>query len=199
MAETANLKLPLMEAAQSQKHVTHNEALMLLDAVVQLTVRRPRPHRAARRRRRRRRATSSPRARPAPGTTRTSTSRCGSTAPGASWCREIGWRAWVQDESRSSSSGTAAPGPTCSSSAGLVSWQGLAGGEIAQVGVNTAGRFHQPAGGEVRRRCSSATTTDDLLVKLNKAARGERRRRSRCSPASRAGRCSGCSRTTTSP
>lgn len=38
MADTANLSLPLMEAAQSQKHVTHNEALLILDAVVQLSV-----------------------------------------------------------------------------------------------------------------------------------------------------------------
>lgn len=35
---TANLGLPYIEAAQSQKHVTHNEALRLLDAVVQLAV-----------------------------------------------------------------------------------------------------------------------------------------------------------------
>ncbi|TGD96480.1 DUF2793 domain-containing protein [Methylobacterium nonmethylotrophicum] len=35
---TQNLALPLMAAAQSQKHVTHNEALLLLDALVQLAV-----------------------------------------------------------------------------------------------------------------------------------------------------------------
>lgn len=38
MDETANLKLPYILAAQSQKHVTHNEALRALDAVVQLAV-----------------------------------------------------------------------------------------------------------------------------------------------------------------
>lgn len=38
MAETDNLKLPIMQAAQSQKHVTHNEALEQLDALVQLSV-----------------------------------------------------------------------------------------------------------------------------------------------------------------
>lgn len=38
MAETANLLLPLIEAAQAQKHITHNEALRILDAVVQMTV-----------------------------------------------------------------------------------------------------------------------------------------------------------------
>jgi hypothetical protein len=35
---TPNLGLPYILAAQSQKHVTHNEALRALDAVVQLSV-----------------------------------------------------------------------------------------------------------------------------------------------------------------
>ncbi len=38
MTDTPNLKLPYLLAAQSQKHVTHNEALRALDCVVQLTV-----------------------------------------------------------------------------------------------------------------------------------------------------------------
>jgi hypothetical protein len=38
MSETALIGLPLMEAAQSQKHVTHNEALLLIDGVLQLAV-----------------------------------------------------------------------------------------------------------------------------------------------------------------
>jgi hypothetical protein len=38
MTDTARLKLPVIAAAQAQKHVTHNEALALLDAFVQLTV-----------------------------------------------------------------------------------------------------------------------------------------------------------------
>ena len=33
-----NLSLPLIQAAQAQKHVTHNEAVELLDMIVQLTV-----------------------------------------------------------------------------------------------------------------------------------------------------------------
>jgi len=33
-----NLSLPYLAPAQAQKHVTHNEALGLLDAVVQLAV-----------------------------------------------------------------------------------------------------------------------------------------------------------------
>lgn len=36
MSETARLSLPLIAAAQAQKHVTHNEALARLDALAQL-------------------------------------------------------------------------------------------------------------------------------------------------------------------
>ncbi len=38
MTETLNLALPRIEAAQAQKHVTHNEALQKLDALVHLSV-----------------------------------------------------------------------------------------------------------------------------------------------------------------
>uniref|UniRef100_UPI0015EF0B81 DUF2793 domain-containing protein n=1 Tax=Chthonobacter albigriseus TaxID=1683161 RepID=UPI0015EF0B81 len=38
MSDTSRLKLPLMAAGQAQKHVTHNEALEVLDAVVQIGV-----------------------------------------------------------------------------------------------------------------------------------------------------------------
>jgi hypothetical protein len=38
MAETAKLTLPLLEAAQAQKHVTVNEALVRLDAAAHLTL-----------------------------------------------------------------------------------------------------------------------------------------------------------------
>jgi len=38
MPNSPNLVLPFIEAAQAQKHVTHNEALRVLDAAVQLSV-----------------------------------------------------------------------------------------------------------------------------------------------------------------
>ncbi|MBN8957760.1 MAG: DUF2793 domain-containing protein [Rhizobiales bacterium] len=38
MSETTNLALPLMEAAQAQKHVTHNETLRCIDTLLQLAV-----------------------------------------------------------------------------------------------------------------------------------------------------------------
>jgi hypothetical protein len=38
MTETARLRLPVLAAAQAQKHVTHNEALVALDTLVQASV-----------------------------------------------------------------------------------------------------------------------------------------------------------------
>ncbi|HMT45528.1 MAG TPA: DUF2793 domain-containing protein [Novosphingobium sp.] len=38
MADSANLALPYIAASQAQKHVTHNEALRLLDGIVQMSV-----------------------------------------------------------------------------------------------------------------------------------------------------------------
>ena len=38
MSETSQLKLPLLQTAQAQKHVTVNEALALLDQLVQMSV-----------------------------------------------------------------------------------------------------------------------------------------------------------------
>ena len=36
MSDTPRMALPLIEAAQAQKHVTHNEALVVLDALAHL-------------------------------------------------------------------------------------------------------------------------------------------------------------------
>ena len=38
MTDTPRLALPVIEAAQAQKHVTHNDALTLLDCFTQLAV-----------------------------------------------------------------------------------------------------------------------------------------------------------------
>jgi hypothetical protein len=38
MTDTANLGLPFIEGGQAQKHVTHNEALRILDAAIQIAV-----------------------------------------------------------------------------------------------------------------------------------------------------------------
>jgi hypothetical protein len=37
MSESSNLSLPFLAASQAQKHITHNEALLVLDALVQLS------------------------------------------------------------------------------------------------------------------------------------------------------------------
>ena len=97
MADTTHLILPLLAAAQAQKHVTHNEALEILDAVVQLSVKD-------------RDLTAPPggeaegdRYIPAATATGAWASQEGNIAHfvGAAWAfytpRE-GWRAWVDDE-----------------------------------------------------------------------------------------------------
>ena len=38
MEQSANLQLPYIMPSQAQKHVTHNEAIRSLDAIVQLSV-----------------------------------------------------------------------------------------------------------------------------------------------------------------
>ena len=38
MTDTANLGLPFIEGSQAQKHVTHNDALRILDATIQISV-----------------------------------------------------------------------------------------------------------------------------------------------------------------
>ena len=38
MADSTNLLLPYIEASQAQKHVTHNEAIRLLDALIRTRV-----------------------------------------------------------------------------------------------------------------------------------------------------------------
>jgi hypothetical protein len=95
--ETPHLQLPYILAAQAQKHVTHNEALRILDGIVQLSVRD--------------RDLTTPPGSPADGDRYI-------VAPGATgdwsgwdlnvalftdgaWLRlppRTGWRAWVEDE-----------------------------------------------------------------------------------------------------
>jgi hypothetical protein len=38
MANTPNLDLPVIASDQAQKHVTHNESLLVMDALIQLVV-----------------------------------------------------------------------------------------------------------------------------------------------------------------
>ena len=94
---TTNLLLPYLMAAQAQKHVTHNEALRLLDGLVQLSVTS--------------RGLTAPPAGPADGDRYIVAS--GATGGWAGWDLNValwtdgawlrlppraGWRAWVEDE-----------------------------------------------------------------------------------------------------
>jgi hypothetical protein len=99
MSDTPLLHLPLLEAAQAQKHVTHNEALLLLDGLVHLSVAS--------------RAASSP-----PTGTAEGTRHLVAASPGGAWAGQAGklalaqgggwvfltpstgWRLWVEDESK---------------------------------------------------------------------------------------------------
>ena len=95
--DTTNLKLPYLLASQAQKHVTHNEALRLLDGLVQLAVLD--------------RDLTAPPASPADGDRYIVAS--GATGDWAGWDGSVaywvdgawmrlvprpGWRAWVEDE-----------------------------------------------------------------------------------------------------
>ncbi len=99
MSNTTKLILPMIEAAQAQKHVTHNEALLTLDAVVQLSV-------ADRDR-------ADPPAGPGDGesyivATGASGAWAGNPGNVATWqdgvwrirTPRVGWLAWVEDERR---------------------------------------------------------------------------------------------------
>ncbi|GGE95119.1 hypothetical protein GCM10007285_23470 [Stappia taiwanensis] len=122
---TPNLALPLIASSQAQKHVTHNEALRALDALVQLSVRT--------------RSLGAPPATPQEGAryiVAPAASGAWAGAEGAiaafqdgSWsvfAPAAGWRAWVEDE------------------AGTIVWDGTQWREVTanpnpanRVGVNT--------------------------------------------------------------
>lgn len=97
MTTTSSLRMPLLSAAQAQKHVTHNEALLVADALVHLAVAS--------------RATAEPPAAPDPGerfivaggATGVFSEKEGEVAEwrDGAWIFHApapGWRAWVIDE-----------------------------------------------------------------------------------------------------
>lgn len=97
MAETANLGLPYLAASQASKHITHNEALRLLDGIVQMSVKD--------------RSLTGPPASPvdgaryivASGATGAWTGWAGSVVMwvDGSWFRflpQFGWMCWIEDE-----------------------------------------------------------------------------------------------------
>jgi hypothetical protein len=168
VTDTANLGLPCIEAAQAQKHVTHNEALRLLDTLVQLAVAD--------------RDLAAPPGSPADGqrwivAASPTGAWAGHATHIATWqdggwqfsAPRIGWVAYVVDE------GT------------LVTWNGTAWGDffstvtaiqnLALLGVGTTADSTNPLSAKLNNALWVAKTTaeggtGDLRYKLSKAASG---------------------------
>jgi hypothetical protein len=158
MADSTQLAMPYLEAAQAQKHVTHNEALRVLDAVVMLAVLD--------------RDLAAPPGSPAAGdrylvasgATGAWSGRDGRIAAwqDSAWSFHVpqqGWRLWAADE-------------------GILlvfdgtSWVGAATQDAAFIGVNTT------ADTANRLAVSSSSALfnhagDDVRIKLNKNADGD--------------------------
>ncbi|MGI3165190.1 DUF2793 domain-containing protein [Pseudooceanicola sp. 200-1SW] len=157
---SARLSMPYLQPSQAQKHVTHNEALLILDALVQLAVAD--------------RDLTAPPAGPAEGdryivasgATGDWAGEDGRVAQfdGTAWvfhAPQPGWRAWVVDEER------------------LVTWRGGAWAddsglplEAAQLGVNTSAdavnRLAVASGATLLTHAGS-----DHQLKINKAGAGD--------------------------
>jgi hypothetical protein len=164
MANSPNLVMPFIEAAQAQKHVTHNEALRVLDAAIQLSVLD-------------RDLTAPPgspsdgdRYIPASGATGDWSSKDLNIAAwqDGAWAFLVpreGWLCWVADEDV------------------LLVWDGAAwadAGNVASLNPASGGLVGVNATADTTNRLSVTAPaalfnneTDDMIVKLNKAASGD--------------------------
>ena len=166
MTDTANLGLPCIEGSQAQKHVTHNEALRILDTLVQLAVLD--------------RDLTAPPASPAEGQrwivkTGATDAWAGHDNAVAAWqdgnwqfsMPQLGWLAYVVDE------GT------------LLAWDGSAWGDffaavtsiqnLAMLGLGTAADAVNPFSAKLNKALWTAKTVaeggdGDLRCTLNKEA-----------------------------
>lgn len=177
MSETPLLALPLIEAAQAQKHITHNEALLLLDAAIHLAVIT--------------RSLAAPPASPADGdrylvatgATGAWAGRSGQLAfrEAGAWRFAVprnGWRLWAIDEQKFLLFDGAA-------------WRDLADIDVLQnvslLGVNTTADAnnrlavsspatllnHQGAGHQLKINKQAAADTASLLFQTNFSGRAE--------------------------
>jgi hypothetical protein len=135
MSTTPRLVLPVIEASQAQKHVTHNEALVRLDGAIQLSVAD--------------RDLAAPPASPASGgrwLVAAGASGAWSGAAGAIACERdgaweiltprAGWLCWVEDESRMLLH-DGGVWTDLAATAGWVEAASLADGSLARLGVAT--------------------------------------------------------------
>jgi hypothetical protein len=169
MTDTANLALPFIEAAQAQKHVTHNEALRILDALVMLAVKD--------------RDLSSPPATPAEGE-RYIVKSAGSGAfagkdnqiahyNDAGWSfypPHAGWTCYVEDESTLLAFDGAAWAPAVDVLGGVSELQ-----ELARLGVGTTADATNPFAAKLNNALWVARTVAEggdgnLRYKLSKEA-----------------------------
>ena len=175
MSDTAHLKLPLIAASQSQKHVTHNEALVLLDAVVQLSVKD--------------RDITAPPMSPAEGDRYLVAS--GATGAWSTWDLNVavymdgawrklvpseGWIAWVEDENKLLVY-DGSTWPDFAAAAGLVSFVALRDGTVDRIGILTAAdttnRMAVKSDAVLFSHDDVTPGTGDLRVTLNKSAAGK--------------------------
>lgn len=175
MVDTTHIKLPLIAASQAQKHVTVNEALVLVDAVVQVSVKD--------------RDLTAPPGSPIEGDRYIVAS--GGTGAWATWDLNIalytdgawlkvvpgaGWIAWAVDESKLLIFNGAA-WLEFGTASGLVSFIALRDGTVDRVGVLTAAdatnRLAAKTNGVLFSHDDVTPGTGDLRVTLNKSAVGK--------------------------
>jgi hypothetical protein len=164
---TAHLALPFIMAAQAQKHVTHNEALRLLDGLVQLSVKD--------------RDLTAPPASPTDGDRYIVAS--GATGTWAGWDLNValwtdgawlrlspraGWQAWVEDEALL----------LIFNGTNWVSAAPAALQNLALLGLGTAADAANPFSAKLNAALWTARTaaeggTGDLLYTMNKEAAGD--------------------------
>ncbi|MCQ0091342.1 DUF2793 domain-containing protein [Roseovarius sp. M141] len=164
---TTNLALPYILAAQAQKHVTHNEALRLLDGLVQLSVLD--------------RDLTAPPGSPADGDRHIVAS--GATGDWAGWDQNValftdgawlrlpprtGWRAWVEDEGVLLVFGAA----------GWVGTTPASLQNLALLGVGTTADAANPFSAKLNAALWTAKTaaeggSGDLFYTMNKEAAGD--------------------------
>ena len=164
---TTNLLLPYILAAQAQKHVTHNEALRLLDGLVQLSVLD--------------RDLTAPPGSPADGDRYIVAS--GATGDWAGWDQNValftdgawlrlppqtGWRAWIEDDGML----------LVYDGAGWVGTTPASLQNLARLGVGTTADPANPFSAKLNAELWTAKTTSeggtgDLFYTMNKEAAGD--------------------------